>query len=146
MNIPNQVSDSTRKRNPHIYGLAEKVAKEVGVPVFVAGKRVRVRKSVEERLNKTEKRWLDVLRMRRFPLIAIQDITLRLGDDCRFTPDFFTVPTTIADRLTFWEVKGGFVREDAMVKLRVAARVHQWARFVMAQWKDGRWTETEINA
>lgn len=51
---------------------------------------------------------------------SFQSITLKLAFDCRYTPDFFVVDG--ANEVEFHECKG-FEREDAMVKLRVAARL-----------------------
>lgn len=98
---------------------------------------------MERRLNKTEKRFLAVLRDRKYQTIGIQEITLRLAFDLRYTPDFHTfyAPT---DLFTFWEVKGGFEREDAAVKIKMAAaRFPHW-QFVKAVWEEGLWTETVV--
>lgn len=57
---------------------------------------------------------------------GFQRITLRLGDDCRYTPDF---DVQVADgTLEFHEVKG-FWRDDARVKIRVAADRYPWYAF-----------------
>jgi hypothetical protein len=96
----------------------------------------------EQRLNKTERRWLDVLRSRNFVGLGIQSLTLKLGHDCRYTPDFITCD--VAGLVTLWEVKGPWIYEKAMYKPRTAARQFPWFRFVLAQWKTGQWTETLI--
>lgn len=62
-----------------------------------------------------------------------QTVTLVIAEGVRYTPDF---PVILADgTLEFHEVKGGFIRDDARVKLRVAAR-HTPFRFVLAQYKN----------
>jgi len=95
---------------------------------------------MEDALNKTEKRFLAILRGRHAN-VRIQAITLLLADACRYTADFsVTTPT----RFTLYEVKGGFVREDAWIKLKTAARLYPEFTFVMAQYKGGTWTEKEI--
>jgi hypothetical protein len=53
-------------------------------------------------------------------------ITFRLGDDCRYTPDFMVIAED--DVVEFHEVKG-FWRDDAKVKLRVAAEQYPMFRF-----------------
>lgn len=101
--------------------------------------------NTEDRLNKTEKRFLAVLRARTSPTyetIGIQEITLRLGFDLRYSPDFHTVSPS--GMITFYEVKGGFEREDAIVKLKAAAAKFPYFRFIKAVWKDGQWAETTI--
>lgn len=95
---------------------------------------------MEDGLNKTEKRFLAILRGRHAN-VRIQAITLLLADACRYTADF---SVTTPERLTFYEVKGGFVREDAWIKLKAAARLYPEFTFIMAQYKGGTWTEKEI--
>lgn len=61
-----------------------------------------------------------------------QAVTLILANGLRYTPDIFTPnPTPV-----FYEVKG-FMREDAAAKIKMAARVHQWATFYLVT-KRGR--------
>lgn len=81
----------------------------------------------EAKLNKTEKAYLNHLRSRGLPWIGVQSITLKLADDCRYTPDF----TYIHDgKFHAHEVKG-FFRDDAKVKIKVAARKFPWIVFTL---------------
>lgn len=83
----------------------------------------------ESKLNKTERAWLRQLRLTHPEThLGIQSITLKLADDCRYTPDFWTIDPK--GQFFFWEVKG-FFRDDAKVKIKVAARQFRWARFVL---------------
>lgn len=67
--------------------------------------------------------------------------TLMLGFDCRYTPDFSYVDEN--GHYVFEEVKG-FRRDDAMVKLRVAARMFSEFRFrLVSKQRDG-WSVTEV--
>jgi hypothetical protein len=50
-----------------------------------------------------------------------------MGDDCRYTPDFMVIAED--DVVEFHEVKGGFWRDDAKVKIRVAAELYPMFRF-----------------
>ena len=93
----------------------------------------------EANLNKTERAWLARLRATGIEPY-IQAITLKLGHDCRYLPDFAFVDPT--GRLTFWEVKG-FMRDDARVKLHVAARVFPRWRFVLVRRIKGQF-ESEV--
>lgn len=95
----------------------------------------------EQKLNRTEKSWLAVLRSRNVHWIGIQAVTLKLGDDCRYTPDFEVIDQ--AGLYTFYETKG-FMREDALAKLKTAARAFPWAKFVVVTRVDGAWIETPI--
>lgn len=97
----------------------------------------------EERLNKTERRWLAVLRSRNFAWIGIQPITFKVGFDCRYSPDFVTVGA-VEGNIIAWEVKGPFVFEKALYKPRAAANKFPFIHFMLAQWKDNQWTEKLI--
>lgn len=73
-------------------------------------------------MNGTEKaRAIELEAMRRDGRIAswaFERVTLKLADDCRYTPDFFVVD--LLGGITFEETKGHW-RDDAKVKIRVAA-------------------------
>lgn len=94
----------------------------------------------EAKLNKTERRFLGWLRGCYHEWIGVQNITLKLADDCRYTPDFAYLGSK---QLIFYEVKG-FWRDDARVKIKVAARMFPWAMFVAVQWVKGQWKFEEI--
>lgn len=96
----------------------------------------------EEKLNKTERAYLGYLRrLEGIVWIGIQNITLKLADDCRFTPDFATLNDK--GELTLVDVKG-FQREDALIKAKVAARQFPWARFVIVKRDGSGWTHNEV--
>ena len=84
----------------------------------------------EDRLNKTEKLYLAYLRVFNYSYLGIQNITLKLADDCRLTPDFNFIND--AGRLVFIDVKG-FQREDALIKMKMAARTYRWADFFIVK-------------
>lgn len=97
------------------------------------------------KLNKTETRWLGILTARAakegWTSLRSQAITIELGEHCRYTPDFSAM---IAGRLTFWEVKGAHVWDDAKVKFKVAPRLYPEFSFWLAQWKGGQWLEYQL--
>jgi hypothetical protein len=62
---------------------------------------------------------------------------VRLADGCWYKPDVFAV--TKSGNVWIIEVKGGFVREDARIKFKVAAEHNKWARWSLVQWKERRW-------
>jgi hypothetical protein len=70
-------------------------------------------------------------------------LTLLLGHDCRYTPDYAVVDAD--GGLRFDEVKGAYIRngDDGMVKLRTAATLFPF-RFYLRQLKQGQWTSTHI--
>lgn len=105
------------------------------------------------RMNKLEHNYsLRLEAMKRNGLIAgwsFNDVTLRLGHDTRYTPDFCvwlmaTERENVSLRMEFHETKGGFYRDDARVKLQVAARQTPWATFYLCKFTKGAWTITEV--
>lgn len=96
----------------------------------------------EERLNKTERAFLEYLKLR-WDKIGIQSITLRLAWGVRYTPDFWTKSN---DTLHFWEVKG-FMRDDARKSLMFAAKEYPWAIFWLVKRDKSQpngWLITEV--
>ena len=82
------------------------------------------RRHVRGRMNKTEAEYERLFLGGKAH--GYEEITLRLGDDCRLTIDFWMLADD--DVLEFHEVKG-FWRDDAKVKLRVAAERYPHFRF-----------------
>ena len=67
--------------------------------------------------------------------IYTQAITLRIANGCRYTVDFITVNEFA---ISAYEVKG-FFRDDANVKLKVAASLYPWIKFHLVTRKKGEW-------
>lgn len=96
----------------------------------------------EQKLNKTEKAYLRYCEMLKRPQIRIQAITLKLAHDCRFTPDVSYLDEN--GRMVLVDVKGGHTWEDALIKIRVAARMFSEFRFILAKKNKSTWDEKEI--
>lgn len=110
--------------------------------------RLGLQPSTDERnLNKTETAYLAWLKTLGDYWIGVQCITLKLGHDCRLTPDFWAVN---AEGLRAIDTKGTtkdgepWVEEDAMVKLRIAARLFPFIRFLLAWRTKSGWQHREI--
>lgn len=80
----------------------------------------------EDKLNKLEKSFYAYLQMLKYPWVGVQCITLKLADDTRYTPDFSTLGPN--GEFQFYETKG-FFRDDAKVKLKIAARQFRMFQF-----------------
>lgn len=63
-------------------------------------------------------------------------LTFRLAHRCGYTPDFMVISQT---EIQIHEVKGGFVREDAWIKWKMAAEQHPEFRFYICIYSGGRW-------
>lgn len=94
----------------------------------------------ESKLNGLERQWLEVLRSRPFDWLGIQPMGLKLADNCRYHPDFVTL---CDGQITAWETKG-FMRDDAALKLKIAARNYPFIRFVLVTRVKKEWIEKEV--
>lgn len=72
-----------------------------------------------------------------------ESVTLKLAPDCRYTPDFYKLHN---DGSVEFEETKGFWRDDAKVKIRVAARLFPEFRFVALKLTRGTWTPEEYHA
>ena len=85
--------------------------------------------------------------------VLTQAITLKIANGCRYTPDFvltggapndpLTPPCWWGTLLRAYEVKG-FMRDDAAVKLKVAASLYPWIAFHLVTRKKGVWQITPV--
>lgn len=145
------VSEAVRKMNPELFGgppvvapkvkplkYANEVAEELARKEQPPGPRYR---------SKWEAQFHEVLKAR-FPnaWIEYEPMRLRLANNTTYTPDFCVVEN---GRITFWECKG-FWRPAARVKIKVAARLYPWAKFVAVikqkKKNGGGWAEEELSA
>lgn len=93
-------------------------------------------------MNKIEAAWGEHLKWNcDISWHAYEAITLKLADDTRYTPDWVVMRPN--GDLIMYEVKGPHKREDAMVKLRVAARLFPM-RFILVTRENDRWVEKEV--
>lgn len=133
MTLPTTISPTVRRLNPHLFG-----GQTVGpVPLPVDKPRIRQRRTP---LNKTEQRFLDWLKawIPEEVAIKVQDITFRLANGVRYTPDFVLIRSdgTREDGaggldIIAYEVKGPQgIEDDASAKLKMAPRA--WP---MIQWR-----------
>lgn len=87
------------------------------------------------KLNKTEAAFEAYLKARYDHedwVLGSQNITLQLGNGVRYTPDFNAFSRRGDMRPMFWEVKG-HMRDDAAVKLKVAAALYPQFDFALVK-------------
>lgn len=98
----------------------------------------------EDGMNKTERAYAEHLEIRRRAGQIVhwerEPEKLRLAKKTFYTPDFRVV--TVAQEIEMHEVKG-FWRDDARVKIKVAARLHPY-RFVAVHRRGGTWEYEHI--
>lgn len=92
-------------------------------------------------LNKTEQAFKDYLDSKRCYSVLVQAITLKIGNGVRFTVDFITIDPD--GRMQGWETKG-HLRDDANVKIKVAASLYPWIKFHLVTRKKGEWIIQEV--
>jgi len=95
-------------------------------------------------MNKTESAYAERLEMlRRLGDVGhfeFEPITLKLAKNTRYTPDFMVVTD---GRIEFHEVKG-FWRDDARVKIKVAAEKFWQFKFLAVKKVKGGWDIEEF--
>lgn len=108
----------------------------------------RIRQKLGGKLNRTEAEFLEYLQSRYScprDAFGVQNVTLEIANGCRYTPDFSAFG--ILTEPTFWETKG-FMRDDAAVKIKVAARAFPACRFYLvtkrAKKLGGGWDVQEV--
>ena len=131
-----QVDEHMRRMHPEI---------KVTVLPDAPAKRVTAR---AKKMNATEAAWSQELSKRGYSA-RWEAITLKLANDCRYTPDFCSEGLATP---CFWEVKRQWkgtkrphIEDDALFKLKVAA--HTYSEFVFwLVWllPDGTWREERI--
>lgn len=114
--------------------------------------RARGRPSSARGANKTEQAYIAHLeterRMGDVAWFEFEGMTLKLGPDCRYTPDFAVM--TQDGSIECHEIKGrgknGKARyeDDAIVKLRVAAAKFPFRFLLVWPGQDGGWDSKEI--
>lgn len=152
--LPQNVSGSTRKRNPHLYATYEEKEHAMGknyMQEFCGPKPpTRIRQSQKPLMNKLEQEWYDSAKRLRFKdsIIVPQGVKLRLANGVWIVVDFFVMVGGFDSqdrRPRAIDVKGPQeIQDDAVVKLKVAAKEYQWIKWSI-EWKEnGGWQEQTI--
>lgn len=72
---------------------------------------------------------------------AHESITLKLANGMTLRPDW---PVWKGGVLSFFEVKGAFVYEDAIIKLKAFPIAYPEHKLTIYQWKKGEWIIQEV--
>lgn len=100
----------------------------------------------KQKMNSLERRYAGQLDMMKLSG-EIKDwrfeaMNFRLGDGLFYKPDFFVVKE---DRFEVHEVKGGYWRDDALVKAKAAASLYPWFKWIGMTFVKNAWTKREFN-
>jgi hypothetical protein len=92
-------------------------------------------------MNKTESRMKSLLNSLKITGsikdFSYEDITFRLADKMRYTPDFRVLYPD--GKIKFIEVKGGYITERGDLKFKFAMEKYPEYIWEMWQWKDNKW-------
>jgi hypothetical protein len=95
--------------------------------------------SLKNKMNKTEARYSQQLEFSKRAGIIIdykfEAIKFRLADNTFYTPDFLIV---MHESFEIHEVKG-FWRDDARVKIKIAAEMFPWFTWIAVSWIKKEW-------
>lgn len=142
MSLPT-CNDTVRRLNPHLFGPPIATHGQVCAPMGDHGK-PRLRQRTGPKLNKTESAFFENLKatMGAAKHYA-QSITFLIGNGVRFTPDFVSI-FEFPKMIIAWETKG-FMRDDAAVKIKVAAATYPSIVFkLVTRKKGGGWDVQEV--
>jgi hypothetical protein len=98
-------------------------------------------------MNGLERRYAGHLELRRLAgeiwRYDYEAVKFRLADNAFYTPDFVVyLPDGVIE---IHEVKGGLIREDAALKIRLMAELHPFP-VRMVRWKNRAWEFTDFHA
>ena len=142
MKPPQNVSEAVRRLNPHLYSGPQKaglapVAHSDGVGATHRPPK-RIMQSTKPLLNKLEQRFVSHLNQVGYPKpIHAQKITFRLANGLKYTPDVFCFEWSWMgeNRLVAWEVKGPWLTDDGVAKLKMFAAAYPEILVLLA-WED----------
>ncbi len=99
------------------------------------------------KLNKLETEYLAWLQNQRPMWFGVQCLTLKIGHDCRYTPDFFVLDETGLRAVDTKHMRNGkvHIEDDALVKMKCTARLFPWIHIVVAWRENGVWQHRAIN-
>ncbi len=96
-------------------------------------------------MNQTEKRYAERLEKQKLAgevlWYAFEPANLKLAPNCYYRIDFLVMAAD--GSLEVHEVKGGFITDDALVKIKTAAEKFPF-RFLIMQWKSKQWEKREF--
>ncbi len=140
-------TDAKRLGLGHLHPAASGGRSDESIILELAGERaLPPQKEPGDGMNKTERAFAEMLNeVRQWGFQWWREpFKIRLAGRTWYTPDFLVAPTSVSPRLVAIEVKG-FMRDDAAVKLKVAAETYPCFRWLLVR-RDGRhgWEVREV--
>ena len=142
--IPQQVSESVRRRNPHLYSV---ILEDGSVGTTTANPTPkRIRQSTKPLLNKLEADFFEALKYR-WKIIVPQGMRFRLANGLWYKPDFVAFPHGLESqdiRLRAYECKGPHAFRGGFENLKMAATTYPQIRWTLVWKEDGQWKEQGV--
>lgn len=138
--VPQNVSESTRKRNPHLYGDQDG---HFFPDYEESPPKKRIRQSSKPLMNRLESRFIERLRTF-YPSIKFhaQAIRFKLGNGISYKPD--VVCFYFDGKVVCWEIKGPHAFRGGFENLKVAARTYPEIKWVLVWEENNRWLEQVV--
>ena len=137
--LPNNPSESTKKRNPHLWAVERDEEGKAQRMVLCPPKRIR--QSSKPLMNGLEQSfWNEVLNSVR-PGAKAQAIRFRLANGIAYKPDFVDLST---QPLMAWECKGPHAFRGGLENLKMAANLYPEIYWVLVWKKDGQWQQQRV--
>ncbi len=137
--IPQDVSMSTKRRNPHLYtGMLAQDIEEFCPPTPK-----RIRQSTKPLMNKLENEYLNYMKMVfTGEVITSQALKFNLANGLWYKPDFVVFFTS--GSIVAYECKGPHAFRGGFENLKIAARLYVHITWFLV-WKDGgEWKKQEV--
>jgi hypothetical protein len=152
--LPKQVSESVRRRNPELYGrspLQQAIhAWKHGDGKFPTAEPPkppkRIRQSTKPLMNKLEQDWFEVLRCR-WSIVVPQGMRFMLANGVWYKPDFIAFPCGLESQSTAlraYECKGPHAFRGGKENLKLAAHKYPYIVWTLVWKHDGKWQEQRI--
>ena len=143
--IPQQVSESTRRRNPHLYQYSTGITPTGDEITIITKPPKRIRQSSKPLMNNLEQEWFAVLHVR-YPShaksIRPQVVRFKLGNGIWYKPDIWC--PTLGTWGCCWEVKGPHSFRGGIENLKCAAYAYPEVKWVLVWKENGQWKEQTV--
>lgn len=135
--VPQNVSASVRRRNPHLYNYATGIAPTGEEVTIITKPKKRIRQSSKPLMNKLEFSFYSYLSAF-YPSFSFhaQSIRFKLGNGIYYKPDLVCFGWGDKPRACCWEVKGPYAFRGGFENLKVAAHAYPEVEWRLA-WKIG---------
>jgi hypothetical protein len=148
--LPINVSESTRRRNPHLYGALPPLTEQNAGQLKTCHPK-RLRQDTKPLMNKLEREFFDHISQQypNYPRPRAQAKRYRLGNGIWYKTDFTASSWPSEDgpaMETAWEVKGPHAFRGGFENLKVAAGLWPEVQWILVWKEENRWIYQRVLA